>query len=378
MVSSDVGSQFSLTREGNEFHFFRNGSLWRGDGTVAGTVALATHSTFVSPNSRVFEVNGRLVYGGNNGLSGSELWSLRAEVRVTANGVVVTDGDTLPSAHDHTDFGIVAESGGSRRRTFTIRNDGRSDLRFNGSPLVSLSGPGAADFVVTKWPDEVLAPDGRTTFEIEFNPSMTGVRSATVRIADDRDGGQPFEFAIQGTGALLDFGDAPSAEQSALTVSYPTMLADDGARHGVGGPRLGAFEDAEADGQPSDGLNADGTFRSATDDDGVQFLTSLVTSAVSSTTATVAVEVGYANLLGNRLEAWIDFNRDGDWLDPGEQIFRSADLGATSGVKLLSHPTLIPRFCRVAMSGPRLVETATLSVRSARSIAGYQHRVAAG
>src|SRR5205085_5486137 len=38
----------------------------------------------------------------------------------------------------------------------------------------------------------------------------------------------------------------------------------------------------------------------------------------------------------NRLDAWIDFNRDGDWNDAGEQIAASLDLGTTAGPHVLN------------------------------------------
>jgi hypothetical protein len=64
-----------------------------------------------------------------------------------------------------------------------------------------------------------------------------------------------------------DFGDAPSP--------YPTLLNDNGARHTVTGPLLGALRDAETDGLPQ--VAAFGDDNSNTDDeDGVVFLNPLV------------------------------------------------------------------------------------------------------
>jgi hypothetical protein len=50
----------------------------------------------------------------------------------------------------------------------------------------------------------------------------------------------------------------------------------------------------------------------------------------------VIVELQNANSIANYLDAWIDFNRDGDWNDPGEQIFTSLDLGTTNGGRELT------------------------------------------
>jgi len=40
---------------------------------------------------------------------------------------------------------------------------------------------------------------------------------------------------------------------------YPTLLASNGARHEVIGPRIGALVDAEPDGQPTSSANGDDT-----------------------------------------------------------------------------------------------------------------------
>lgn len=53
----------------------------------------------------------------------------------------------------------------------------------------------------------------------------------------------------------------------------------------------------------------------------MQFLTPIISAHVS-TLAGVSVIASAAG----KLDAWIDFNRDGDWLDDGEQIFQSVNV----------------------------------------------------
>lgn len=108
--------------------------------------------------------------------------------------------------------------------------------------------------------------------------------------------------------ALLaaDFGDAPSP--------YPTLLAENGAQHELTGPTLGTTRDAEADGAHSAGADGDGA-----DDDGVTFGTIQV--GALDATLTVNVQGGAA-----KLDAWVDFNGDGSWAGPGEQIFASQNV----------------------------------------------------
>ncbi|MBN1911069.1 MAG: VCBS repeat-containing protein [Pirellulales bacterium] len=107
-----------------------------------------------------------------------------------------------------------------------------------------------------------------------------------------------------------DFGDAPDPD-------YPTLLVNNGARHLISpqrpGLRLGSLIDVETDGKPGTLANGDDTSTSD-DEDGVAFTTIFGQGA----TATISVNVSEGN---SYLDAWIDFNVDGDWDDPGEHIF---------------------------------------------------------
>ncbi len=120
----------------------------------------------------------------------------------------------------------------------------------------------------------------------------------------------------------FDFGDAGSP--------YPSRLVDDGARHALTGPRLGALRDGEPDANASQDADGDGA-----DEDGVRFLGNVCASPSEDTVANVEVDLQNPDSQANRLDAWIDFNRDGDWDDPGERIFSSLDLGTTSGLRTL-------------------------------------------
>src|ERR1044072_7774521 len=114
-----------------------------------------------------------------------------------------------------------------------------------------------------------------------------------------------------------DFGDAPD--------SYDTQGAG-AAEHTVdptapgGALLLGSCVDTEADGQPDPAAAGDDTTAGTSrvgncfdDEDGIAF-TSLITACqTASLTATAS--------RGGLLHAWIDFNRDGDFTDPGEQGF---------------------------------------------------------
>jgi hypothetical protein len=116
-------------------------------------------------------------------------------------------------------------------------------------------------------------------------------------------------------GAGMDYGDAPAP--------YPTLRAENGARHVIlPGFSLGATVDINADGQPSTG--ADGDDRDGDDEDGVLFdsATPLIPNRrYNITVSTSGIGTGADAVVPfGALDAWIDFNRDGDWNDPNERI----------------------------------------------------------
>ncbi len=119
-----------------------------------------------------------------------------------------------------------------------------------------------------------------------------------------------------------DFGDAPDA-------TYPTLLANNGARHNItiNGVYLGMQIDGESDGQPE--ANATGDDTDGNDDeDGISFTTPFTIGENICFDATASGD-GYLN-------AWIDFNSDGDWADSGEHIF--TDYQLASGTTNLCFP----------------------------------------
>lgn len=125
----------------------------------------------------------------------------------------------------------------------------------------------------------------------------------------------------------LDFGDAPSP--------YPTLLAANGARHViVPGVFMGALVDAEADGQPTP--NSDGDDLNPPlaldDEDGVALPPAFVAGSVA--------QVGIVASVPGHLNAWIDWNANGSWLDPGEQVVFNLPMNA--GLNSVTVPVPVP------------------------------------
>lgn len=130
-----------------------------------------------------------------------------------------------------------------------------------------------------------------------------------------------------------DFGDAPVTADSLipdLPFGYPTT-GPNAARHAmVQGVRLGGLNDAEEDGQPTSMANGD-DLADSDDEDGIKFL--MPVKLVRGIEIPV-LEIGGSGhleaemtlptpMLEGVLNGWIDYNRDGDWGDVGEQIIEN-------------------------------------------------------
>ncbi|MEM7475115.1 MAG: GEVED domain-containing protein [Planctomycetota bacterium] len=152
--------------------------------------------------------------------------------------------------------------------------------------------------------------DGAQEFFIEFEEltqaDYAGIQIPSIRFVN-----------LDDESPAMDFGDAPTAEQSGLPSSYPTLLADSAAAHTIGDLFLGAEVNTEDDGQPDAQAALDS-------DDGIRFISGIVAHDSVSTTSSATITASQTG----KLDAWIDFNRDGDWDDAGEQIATSFELVA--------------------------------------------------
>ena len=114
-------------------------------------------------------------------------------------------------------------------------------------------------------------------------------------------GNELWNFSI---GFGFDFGDAP--------FPYPVATTDAGARHSLYGPILGSRRDSEPDGVQSTDADAD-DLRGEDDEDGVI----LENVRVGQVDASFTVNVQNLPTQGPEsnafIDAWIDFNRDGNW-----------------------------------------------------------------
>jgi len=128
---------------------------------------------------------------------------------------------------------------------------------------------------------------------------------------------------------VFDYGDAP--------VRYPVTFSQNGARHLAIGPKLGVFRDPDKDGTPGEEADL------GTDDDGVQFaelqagnLIAQVTLKVTNVTAPVYVD------------AWIDFNNDGEWDNDSERVLNRVSVSNGNNVRRFSVPANVTSGTTVA------------------------------
>jgi hypothetical protein len=157
-----------------------------------------------------------------------------------------------------------------------------------------------------------------------------------------------------------DFGDAPAP--------YPTLRTDGGAAHTVvAGFHLGASVDLESDGRTS--LEADADDRAnISDEDGIRNVGGsglTITGGLHRGDSAAQLAVVVTNTAGVAhpyLDAWIDFNQDGDWNDLGEHIFSQPVVAGTNAITFAVPNdavlgATIARFRLYSATGPGLLPT---------------------
>jgi ELWxxDGT repeat protein len=347
--------------------------LWTSDGTSAGTVLvqdLLTGINTSSPNG-LTNVNGTLFFAARDDTHGRELWVIPPPPDLSATKTNNVGGSTVVAGWTWT---ITVSNSGVGAATFsagqTILSDNLPSTGLSyGSPSVvnpsGVTGTGSISCSISGNNLACAASGGAVTiaantgsFQVQFvaTPNTTGTfanprsgGSCSVdpdgNISEDNETNNACSNSVTVTG--LDFGDAPTAAQSGFAATYPTRLSDDGARHTPTGPKLGGSRDAEVDGQPSVGADGDDAGGAPDDEDGVTF-----GALVAAMNASITVNLQNPDALSNRLDAWIDYNRDGDWFDAGEQVFSAFDLGTTAGTQALSFT--VPATASIGTSYVRL------------------------
>ena len=164
-----------------------------------------------------------------------------------------------------------------------------------------------------------------TRYALSFTATQSTVR---LELVNNAPGGGGNDLALDdiGISPTCEYGDAPN--------SYGTLLASGGPVHGMGAPHLGATVDREGDGQPTAAADGDDVAGSD-DEDGVEFNPALGYPNATIRTGTDPVTL---QPVVNHLEVdasaagfasvWVDWNEDGDFLDPGERVADATPVSA--------------------------------------------------
>ncbi|QDV69117.1 Calx-beta domain protein [Rosistilla carotiformis] len=298
--------------------------------TAAGTGDLSETLSMPAGSSVTYTVSASINPRATGTLSNTAI----ATASVTDSDVTnnsATDNDTLltPMA----DLSIVMSDspdpvapGGTLTYSYNVVNNGPSaaqgaTLSFSLDPALT---PSRSPWSV----GEPIAP-GQGAFLVFTSTvavAATGTLTSGVTVSSstpDPDTSNNSDLGITQVGGL-DYGDAPTGGViGSPPDSYPTLIAQNGARHVIvpGAPVLGAGIDKEADAQPNATATGDDADAEGDDEDGVAFDSDLIAGALADITVT-------ASAAGGLLNAFVDFNADGDWADAGEQIFTDQPLAA--------------------------------------------------
>ncbi|MBT2745266.1 MULTISPECIES: GEVED domain-containing protein [unclassified Lysobacter] len=176
-----------------------------------------------------------------------------------------------------------------------------------GGDASTISLPSRPDNNTTQWFEArstfTVPTDGRYRFEL-YNAATTF--SGNDFVMDDMS-----ITASSQAGCPVDFGDASDTGTGTATGNYQTLLADSGPRHGlVAGLFLGASATEEADALQNATATGDV-------DNGIGAIPAITTNPGG----VVTIPITALNLSGSAASVvgYIDFNRDGDFLDAGER-----------------------------------------------------------
>ncbi|MBK8601102.1 MAG: VCBS repeat-containing protein [Flavobacterium sp.] len=143
-------------------------------------------------------------------------------INVQGNSTNIIDGSPTPSTSNFTDFESVSTVSSSTR-SFTIQNTGNSSLSITG---ISFTGTNASEFVVTTAPASSVAAGDSTTFVVKFTPTGSGIRNATIRIANNSCAINEYDFALQGTGFVQGAALSFDGVNDFVSAARPMTVTD--------------------------------------------------------------------------------------------------------------------------------------------------------
>lgn len=221
-------TDFSSTAGTRTFTIYNNGNITLTLGSIVVSGANASEFTITTPpaasvaafSSTTFVVTflptalgvrtATLTFSNNDSTENPYNFNIQGtgvtrEIDVQGLGLSISDGDTVTSVSDGTDFGPADINLATVTRTFTIRNTGSLALTISNPTITGLN---ASEFSISANPGTLTIGAGSsTTFSVTFNPSAVFTRVATINITNNDSDENPYNFAIQGTGLMDNDGD---------------------------------------------------------------------------------------------------------------------------------------------------------------------------
>lgn len=295
------------------------GAVYRFSNVASGTDALVTINALTNATLAIIDRDTGLVNNFQPELAGSGARSIDFTI------TLVSTGTSTPVTADFVATGIDIDGDSVSLREYSefSRPFSAYVLDANTNLAIDASGPSV--------PANVRFESITAANAVGIDPNATQNIAAIVYTATSS-----FNYRIGalGTGATtrltsLDFG-CPALSLPSATQVAPQDFGDAPSSYGdpahdiVGGLQIGATNTSEATGYNSANASADGG------DDGVTF-----GGLIRGTSATASVSVQGA---GGRLQAWIDFNGNGNFNDAGERIATNVqdngtgDSNATVGI----------------------------------------------
>ncbi|RYD23740.1 MAG: choice-of-anchor D domain-containing protein [Verrucomicrobiaceae bacterium] len=192
-------------------------------------------STTISVQFRPTDTGGRVaaLHLSGDGLSSFDITLSGEGIPVPEIAVEQPSGYDL-SAGSATVHFQSAVGGTGNTEVFTIRNTGSATL--SGLAL-TVSGEASREFPFTPPAVNSLAPGASTTFQVTFQPTVEGIRSATLQIASNDADESPFNIVLEGNG--------PSLPEISVSLANSTQLTDGVSTVGFGNVTLGAIAETQ-------------------------------------------------------------------------------------------------------------------------------------
>jgi len=234
---------------------------------------------------------------------------------LSSGGGTINTGILLGNVFNDIDVDSTEDANEPGLAGITVFIDSNSSGAFEPGELTATTNANGA-FVFT----DVSAGQIPLFLDLSSNPSLTQTSPGTnfppapvipfPHVANLSGGGTVtgLSFGVSNS-AVLDFGDLPAAYGL-------TLLSEDGARNQSGIYFLGSRIDTELDGQPSDSAAGDNI---TLDDDEDGIIVQGLRAGAQSPDAQGQL-TAIASRFGSNINAWVDFNADFDFDDPGEQI----------------------------------------------------------